>query len=146
MSQSILTTKASPKSQLYLDDLEIGVTGFMFVMNKDEFHILMNAPFIVEFDGETSVHKASVKSNGFIRYPFELVDLENLEVTNNKYLIDVIGYVTNVSRTIQQRSETRTLDFYLANSSVFPLNDFIDIKTTNEIMSSVPQISVNSFL
>nr|GEX82128.1 hypothetical protein [Tanacetum cinerariifolium] len=32
MSQSMSTTKASPKSQLYLDDLEIGVTGFMIVM------------------------------------------------------------------------------------------------------------------
>ncbi|GKC53455.1 reverse transcriptase domain-containing protein [Tanacetum coccineum] len=84
--------------------------------NKDEFRILKNAPFIVEFDGETSVRKAFVKSDGFIRYPFELVELENLEVTNNKYLIDVIGYVTNVGRTVQQRSGTRTLDFYLANS------------------------------
>nr|GEY75786.1 hypothetical protein [Tanacetum cinerariifolium] len=167
MSRSMSTTKASPKSQLYFDDLEIGVTGFMIVMvcriwdvnatpgrylstafviydskanvahnflklkecgiysvkdflvhpNKDEFRILMNASFIVEFDGETSVRKAFVKSDGFIRYPFELVELENLEVTNNKYLIDVIGYVTNVGRTVQQRSGTRTLDFYLANSS-----------------------------
>nr|GEW03221.1 hypothetical protein [Tanacetum cinerariifolium] len=169
------TTKASPKSQLYLDDLEIGVTGFMIVMvckiwdvnatprrymstdfaiydskgnimhvtarenvahnflklkkgriysvknflvhpNKEKFHILMNAPFIVEFDGETSVRKASMKSDGFIRYPFESVKLKNLEVTNNKYLIDVIRYVINVGRTVQQRSRTRTLDFYLANS------------------------------
>nr|GEW95750.1 ATP-dependent DNA helicase PIF1-like [Tanacetum cinerariifolium] len=140
--QSMSTTKASPKSQMYLDDLEIGVTGFMIVMvgiiwdvnattgrylstdfvicdSKDEFRILKNVPFIVEFDRETSVRKASVKSHGFIRYPFELVELENLEVTNNKYLIDkyVIGYVTNVGRTVQQRSGTRTLDFYLANSS-----------------------------
>ncbi|GKC33297.1 zinc finger, CCHC-type containing protein [Tanacetum coccineum] len=140
------TTKAAPKSQMYLDELEIGVTGFMIVMvcriwdvnattgrylsinfvigdakgnvmhataranvthnflklkeggiycvkkisvqpNKDEFHIFKNAPLIVEFDGETSVCKASVKSDDFIRYPFEFVELENLEVTNNKYLI-----------------------------------------------------------
>nr|GEV82873.1 hypothetical protein [Tanacetum cinerariifolium] len=150
MSQSMSTTKASPKSQMYLDDLEIGVTGFMIVMacriwdvnatlgrylstdfviydskgnimhvtaranvahnflklkeggiysvknflvhlNKDEFCFLMNAPFIVEFDGETSVRKASVKCDGFIRYPFELVELENLEVTNNKYLIGLFS-------------------------------------------------------
>nr|GEV41209.1 hypothetical protein [Tanacetum cinerariifolium] len=147
---SMSTTKASPKSQMYLDDLEFGVTGFMIVMgnimhttaranvahnflklkeggiysvknfsvhpNKDEFRILKNAPFIVEFDKETSVRKASVKSDGFIRYPFELVELKNLEVTKNKYLIDVVRYVTNVGRTVQQRSRTRTLNFYLANS------------------------------
>nr|GFA53958.1 hypothetical protein [Tanacetum cinerariifolium] len=81
----------------------------------------MNASFIVEFDGETSVRKASVKSDGFIRYAFELVELENLEVTNNKYLIYVIRYVTNVGRTVQQRSGTRTLDFYLANSRLYPV-------------------------
>ncbi|GKE00093.1 hypothetical protein Tco_1388076 [Tanacetum coccineum] len=55
--------------------------------NKDEFRIFKNAPFVVEFDGETSVRKESVKSDGFIGYPFEFVELENLEVTNNKYMI-----------------------------------------------------------
>nr|GEX02921.1 hypothetical protein [Tanacetum cinerariifolium] len=150
------TTKEDSKSQMYLDELEIGVTGFMIVMvcriwdvnaatgrylstdfvmcdakgnimhattranvvhnflklneggiyyvknfsvqpNKDEFRIFMNAPFSVKFDGETSVRKVFVKSDGFITYLFELVELENLEVTNTKYLIDVIGYVTNVA-------------------------------------------------
>nr|GEU66377.1 helicase [Tanacetum cinerariifolium] len=89
--------------------------------NKDEFRIFKNAPFIVELDGETSVRKAFMKSDGFIRYPFELVELKNLEVTNNKYLIgkgiqDVVGYVTNVERSVQKRSGLRTLDLYLANS------------------------------
>ncbi|GKC08861.1 hypothetical protein Tco_1000471 [Tanacetum coccineum] len=118
--------KADPKSQMYLDELEIGVTVFMIVLvcriwdvnattrrylspdfvigdakvrparivkyaAEDEFHIFKNAPFVVEFDGETSVRKESMKFDGFIRYPFEFVELENLEVTNNKYMIDVIG-------------------------------------------------------
>nr|GEY56745.1 reverse transcriptase domain-containing protein [Tanacetum cinerariifolium] len=67
------------------------VKNFLVHLNKDEFRFLMNAPFIVEFDEETSVRKASVKCDGFIRYPFELVELENLEVTNNKYLIGLFS-------------------------------------------------------
>nr|GEV47456.1 AT hook motif-containing protein, putative, expressed [Tanacetum cinerariifolium] len=63
------------------------VKNFSLHPNKDVFHIVKNTPFIIEFDGQTSVRKVSVKSDGFIRYPFELVELENLEVTNNKYLI-----------------------------------------------------------
>lgn len=31
------------------------------------------------------------------------------------YLTDVAGYVTNVGRTTQQKTGSRTLDFYLAN-------------------------------
>ncbi|GKB41787.1 hypothetical protein Tco_0886729 [Tanacetum coccineum] len=111
------TTKAESKSQMYLDELELGVIGFIIVIvcrvwdvsavtgrylstyfvisdakpNKDEFRIFKNVIFIVEFNGETSVRKAFVKSDGFIRYPFQLVALENLKPTNNKYLIDVVG-------------------------------------------------------
>nr|GFA46044.1 hypothetical protein [Tanacetum cinerariifolium] len=58
------TTKASPKSQLHLDDLEIGVTGFMIVM---------------------------------------VCKIWDVNATPR--------------RTVQPRSRTRTLDFYLANSS-----------------------------
>nr|GEZ42354.1 hypothetical protein [Tanacetum cinerariifolium] len=63
------------------------VKNFSIQPNKDEFCFFKDAPFIVKFDGETSVRKAFVKSDGFIRYPFELVELENLKVTNNKHMI-----------------------------------------------------------
>nr|GEX85623.1 ATP-dependent DNA helicase PIF1-like [Tanacetum cinerariifolium] len=75
------------------------VKNFSVQLNKDEFRIFKNAPFIVEFDGETIVRKAFVISDGFIRYPFELVELENLEVTNNKYLIDRL-YLSSSSSTL----------------------------------------------
>ncbi|GJT68376.1 zinc finger, CCHC-type containing protein [Tanacetum coccineum] len=142
MKHTMSTTKAKSKSQMFLDELEVGATGSMIVMvcwiwnvnvvsgrylstdfvisdakpNKDVLRIFKDAPFIVEFDGETSVRKAFVKFDGFIRYPFELVELKNLELTHNKHMIDVVGYVTNVGRIVQQRSGSRTLDFYLANS------------------------------
>nr|GEV48115.1 hypothetical protein [Tanacetum cinerariifolium] len=72
---------------------------------------------ILEFDVATSVRKTSVKGGGFVRYPFELQDLGNIELTNNKYLIDIVGYITNVGRTTHQRTGSRTLDFYLTNGS-----------------------------
>ncbi|GJW29734.1 ATP-dependent DNA helicase PIF1-like protein, partial [Tanacetum coccineum] len=48
-------------------------------------------------------------------YCFQLVEIDALEPTNNRYLIDVTGYVTNVGRTTQTRTGSKTLDFYLAN-------------------------------
>ncbi|GJY88422.1 zinc finger, CCHC-type containing protein [Tanacetum coccineum] len=55
------------------------------------------------------------KADGFVRHPFKLVDFNSIKPTNGKYLIDVAGYITNVGRSIQQRTGSRTLDFYLAN-------------------------------
>nr|GEY23280.1 hypothetical protein [Tanacetum cinerariifolium] len=57
---------------------------------------------------ETSMRKTFVKGGSFVRYPFELQDLRNIELTNNKYLI---------GRTIHQRTGSWTLDFYLTNGN-----------------------------
>ncbi|GJY99326.1 ATP-dependent DNA helicase PIF1-like protein [Tanacetum coccineum] len=89
---------------------------FAIQPNKDEFRVLKNATFMLELDGSTTIRKVFVKPDGFIRFPFEMVDFEHLETTNNKYLIDAAGYVTNVGRTVQQKSGSKTLDFHLANS------------------------------
>ncbi|GKD31026.1 ATP-dependent DNA helicase PIF7-like protein [Tanacetum coccineum] len=96
----------------------ISSTGFCCLRDaKDEYRIFRDHAVILEFDGATSARKTSVTEGGFVRYPFELQDLGNIELTNNKYLIDVAGYVTNVGRTTYQRTGSRTLDFYLANGS-----------------------------
>ncbi|GJS05280.1 outer membrane protein porin [Tanacetum coccineum] len=93
------------------------VNFFAVQPNKDEFQVLKNATFMFELDGSTTIRKVFVKPDGFIRFPFEMVDFEHLETTNNKYLIDAAGYVTNVGRTVQQKTCSKTLDFHLANSS-----------------------------
>nr|GFA00985.1 hypothetical protein [Tanacetum cinerariifolium] len=135
------------QSELFLDELELGVTGFIIVMicriwdviattgharsnvahnflrlkegniylvknsavhpNKDEFRIMKNAAFMLEVDGATTVRKAYVISDGFFIYLFQLVNIDNLEVANNKYLIDAASYVTNVGRTTHQRTGSR---------------------------------------
>nr|GEU91103.1 hypothetical protein [Tanacetum cinerariifolium] len=84
------------------------IRDFVVHPNKDEYRIFRDHAIILGFDGATFVRKTSVKGGGFVRYPFELQDLGNIELTNNKYLI---------GRTTHQRTSSRTLDFYLTNGS-----------------------------
>ncbi|GKC69066.1 replication protein A 70 kDa DNA-binding subunit C-like protein, partial [Tanacetum coccineum] len=63
------------------------VKNFNVQPNKDEFCVMRFADFMLEFDSNTIVRKAFVKTDGFIRYPFQLVKIDVLEPTNNKYLI-----------------------------------------------------------
>ncbi|GJU47768.1 RNA-directed DNA polymerase, eukaryota [Tanacetum coccineum] len=91
--------------------------NFVVQSNKEEYRIFRDHTYMIELDGATSVRKASIKSGGFVRYPFQLIPLGSIELTDNKYLIDVAGYVTNVGRISHQKSGSRTLDFSLANGS-----------------------------
>ena len=63
------------------------IKNFIVQPNKDEYRIMRHDPFMLEFDGSTTTRKVSAKREGFIRYPFELADLDDIEPTNNKYLI-----------------------------------------------------------
>nr|GEX06859.1 hypothetical protein [Tanacetum cinerariifolium] len=129
------------RCELYLDELTLGAAGVITVMicrswdvqtltgryvstdfvmsdaksNKEEYHIFRDHTYTIEPDGATSVRKAYVKSDGFVRYPFQLIPLGSIKLTDNKYLIDVAGYVTNVGRINHQKSGSRTPDFSLAN-------------------------------
>nr|GEW14105.1 hypothetical protein [Tanacetum cinerariifolium] len=68
-----------------------------------------------EFDGSTTIRKDFVKADGFVIYPFQLVDFDGIEPSNKKYLIGVAIYMNNVGRTNHQKTGSRNLDFYLAN-------------------------------
>lgn len=63
------------------------IKDFVVKPNKDEYRIMQRDPFMLEFDGTTTVKKVTVKDGSFERYPFELQDLANLESTDNKYLV-----------------------------------------------------------
>nr|GEV19731.1 hypothetical protein [Tanacetum cinerariifolium] len=91
------------------------VKNFTVVPNKDEFHVIRFTDVMLEFKGETTTRKAFLKSKGFTHYPFQFAEIDELEPTKNKYLIDVVGYVTNVCRITQTRTSSKTLDFYMAN-------------------------------
>ncbi|GKA17243.1 cytochrome b5-like protein [Tanacetum coccineum] len=68
--------------------------------------------FMLEFNGATSTRKSLAK--------------------------DVAGYIANVGRSIQQRTGSRTLDFYLANeSSSTQIFDDPNIPTLKELRSEI---------
>ncbi|GJW86164.1 reverse transcriptase domain-containing protein [Tanacetum coccineum] len=75
------------------------VKNFTIVPNKDEFCVMRFAELMLEFDGETTVRKSFVKSNGFTCYPFQFVKIDALEPTNNRYLIDRL-YLSSTSSTL----------------------------------------------
>ncbi|GJW12561.1 reverse transcriptase domain-containing protein [Tanacetum coccineum] len=91
------------------------VKNFVVLPNKDEFWIFKHDMFMLKFDGETTTRKVSADPLGYLKYPFQLMDFDQIEPANNKYLIDVVGHVTNVRRTTYTTSGSKTLDFYLAN-------------------------------
>ncbi|GJS13239.1 replication protein A 70 kDa DNA-binding subunit C-like protein [Tanacetum coccineum] len=91
------------------------INNFVVLPNKDEYRIFKHDKIMLEFDGETTVRKVFVNGLGFLRYPFQLIEFDRIEPANNKYLIDVTGYVTDVGRTNYTKTGSRNLDFYLAN-------------------------------
>ncbi|GJV14242.1 zinc finger, CCHC-type containing protein [Tanacetum coccineum] len=94
------------------------IKNFVVHPNKEEFRIRKDDTFMLEFDGATSARKSLAKSDGFVRHPFQFVELDSVELSENKYMIDIAGYITNVGRSIKKQTGFRTLDFYLANQSV----------------------------
>ncbi|GJU35296.1 reverse transcriptase domain-containing protein [Tanacetum coccineum] len=94
------------------------IKNFVVHRNKEEYRIRKNDSFMIEFDRATSIPKAFVKADGFVCYPLQLMDFDGIKPTENKYLIDVAGYITNVGRTNRQKTGSRNLDFYLANHRV----------------------------
>ncbi|GJU83056.1 hypothetical protein Tco_1028062 [Tanacetum coccineum] len=47
-------------------------TDFIMSDAKEEYWILKNDVYMIEFDWSTTIRKASVKAYGFVRYPFQL--------------------------------------------------------------------------
>ena len=47
----------------------------------------MKAPYILEFDGDTKVAKATGDVGRYLRYPFQIVELEELTPTDQLYIV-----------------------------------------------------------
>ncbi|GKB03716.1 reverse transcriptase [Tanacetum coccineum] len=134
-------TVAQNPTTLLLNELEPGVMRTIVVMIYRMWDVhaatgrYLNTNFIVSDTQGNVMHctaKGSIAHN-FLRLKegsiylvknftvvpnkdeFRLVEIDELEPINNKYLIDVVGYVTNVGRITQTRTGSKTLDFYMAN-------------------------------
>nr|GEX75397.1 hypothetical protein [Tanacetum cinerariifolium] len=75
------------------------VKNFAVKPNKDEYRILKNDAYMIEFYRSTTIRKALVKANGFVRYPFQLQDFDGIKSSDNKYLIDKV-YLSSTSSTV----------------------------------------------
>ncbi|GJT14443.1 DNA helicase PIF1, ATP-dependent [Tanacetum coccineum] len=63
------------------------IKNFAVRPNKDEFWVFRHDMFMLEFDRSTTIRKVSANSVGFVRYTFQLVDFDDIELINNKYMI-----------------------------------------------------------
>ncbi|GJY18962.1 replication protein A 70 kDa DNA-binding subunit C-like protein [Tanacetum coccineum] len=89
------------------------IKNFAVLPNKDEFWVFRHDMFMLEFDGSTTIRKVFANSVGYVRYTFQLVDFDDIELTNNMYMIDVSDYVANVERTTYTKSGRLCDDCYI---------------------------------
>nr|GEW37113.1 hypothetical protein [Tanacetum cinerariifolium] len=124
------------------------IKNFVVRPNKDEFRVFRHDMFMLEFDGSTTIRKVFANGVDFVRYTFQLVDFDDIELTNNKYMTDVSGYVTNVGRTSHTKSGSKTLDFYLATQRVTLWggvgDSFIEKKTAHVEMCTIMLTSMTA--
>lgn len=79
------------KSYKFVDRLQEGrfytLTGCKVIPNRKEYRILKDSNFMIELDGSTSVKNANCDNDGFCRHPFQIMPIEELKPTENKYLV-----------------------------------------------------------
>ena len=63
------------------------VKFFVVMQNREDYRIRKDDKFMLEFDGSTTIRRSLVIPKGFITYPFQLVDFDHIQPTENKYLI-----------------------------------------------------------
>ncbi|XP_071727957.1 uncharacterized protein [Rutidosis leptorrhynchoides] len=89
---------------------------FEVVANRDEYRILRANNVIIQLQGSTYLDRQAIAvTDGYIRHPFDCIEIEDLVPTERKYLIDVVGRVTNVGSVKPQRNGFSTMEFELAN-------------------------------
>ncbi|GJY44682.1 reverse transcriptase domain-containing protein [Tanacetum coccineum] len=100
--QDIPDKGAEANSELFLDQLGLDLTGTLIVMLGRMWDV--------------SAVTGRYLSTDFI--VSDAKDSDGIESLDNKYLIDVFGYMTNVGRTNHLKSSSKNLDFHLANHRV----------------------------
>ncbi|GJW00027.1 hypothetical protein Tco_1555278 [Tanacetum coccineum] len=67
------------------------IKNFVVYPNKEECRIRKDDAFMLEFNGATSARKALAKGGGFVRHPFQFVELDSVELRDNKYMIGLFN-------------------------------------------------------
>ncbi|KAL6544625.1 hypothetical protein OROMI_023487 [Orobanche minor] len=83
-------TAKSKTSHNFVDRLKDGIiytiNDFVVRPNTEEYRIKKESAYMIEFHGGTTVRRSPVKADGFVRHHFDLIDFNDLQVSNNKYL------------------------------------------------------------
>ncbi|KAL6505937.1 hypothetical protein OROHE_023316 [Orobanche hederae] len=147
-------TAKSKTSHNFVDRLKeriiYTINDFAVLPNIEDYRIKKESAYMIEFHGGTNVRRSPIKEDGFVRHPFDLIDFDDLQVSNNKYLITLLD-MSNVGRSTKQRTGSKTLDFYLINqrdklylsssSSTLILDD-AEIPAMKEFTSEASEIEV----
>ncbi|XP_071728284.1 uncharacterized protein [Rutidosis leptorrhynchoides] len=89
---------------------------FDVVRNKVEYRTMKDNKLLIQFTGSTFLRKQPAREEAlFVRHPFSCVEMEDMELTSGKYVIDVVGRVINVGEPQTQKSGAVNLEFDLAN-------------------------------
>nr|XP_043619724.1 uncharacterized protein LOC122591525 [Erigeron canadensis] len=122
------------KSYKFLAKLQEGMLfsfkGFKVHSNRGTFKKFFKGQYMLEFDGDTKVSKVTGDVGRYLRYPFQIVELEELTPTNqlvllclnevmlileSRIIMDIIGYVTHVGEILTKSIGATTLEFNFTN-------------------------------
>nr|GFA33282.1 hypothetical protein [Tanacetum cinerariifolium]GFA55052.1 hypothetical protein [Tanacetum cinerariifolium] len=113
LDESASAKEVKSDSPLFLDELQVGVAETIFVMLCRTWDV-------------------SAVTGQYLST--DMVDYDE----RKQHIPDVVGYIANVGRSIQQRAGSRTLDFYLANErSSTQIFDDPNIPALKELMSDI---------
>ncbi|XP_071712826.1 replication factor A protein 1-like [Rutidosis leptorrhynchoides] len=91
--------------------------GFEVISNRNEYRIMRDNSLMIEITGTTFLRKQpTADPTGFTRHPFNCIELEDLEPTLGKFVVDVVGYAVNIGAPDPHKIGSNTLDFELANA------------------------------
>ncbi|XP_071704159.1 replication factor A protein 1-like [Rutidosis leptorrhynchoides] len=92
------------------------LNDFDVIANRAEYRIMRDNHLMIKLNGSTFMRKQPTgDSTGFIRHPFSCIEIENLEPTLGKFLVDVVGYAANVGEPEPTKKGSTTLEFDLVN-------------------------------
>ena len=59
--------------------------------NIHKYRIIKDNTYMIQLHESTSVSKSVVKGDGFVRYPFQIVNFDDLQPTCKKYLVGKVS-------------------------------------------------------
>ena len=92
-------TAMSKRIRSFVNRLKEGniytINHFAVIPNTEEYPIIGNSAYIIHFHGHITARRSSVKSDGFVRHPFDLLPFDDLQDMDETYLIGNVQFTLN---------------------------------------------------